>query len=253
MTQPKLSRRQLLTAGTVASAALVTSKLSLAATRCEPDDDKREFDRAKILAFLGSSPLSLPPLPFPYDAFEPVIDAQTVQIHHDRHHAAYFNNLHKLIDNTPLASLSLEQIVLASHDKRKLEDVFHNAAQAWNHNFYWKSLSPTRTTPDGKLQAAIISKFGSIDELTTLLVKTTASQFGSGWGWLVVDGGELAVVKTGNAETPYTLSGQLPLLTIDVWEHAYYLKYQNRRADYLAATVAELLNWTFASSNYARV
>jgi Fe-Mn family superoxide dismutase len=131
--------------------------------------------------------------------------------------------------------------------------VFNNAAQAWNHNFYWNSLSPAAATaPSPKLQAAIERKFGSIDALSKALVATSASQFGSGWGWLVADRGELAVVKTGNAETPFT-AGLAPLLTIDVWEHAYYLDYQNRRPDYLVSTISRHLNWAFASANFERV
>jgi Fe-Mn family superoxide dismutase len=251
MTQSKLSRRQLLAAGSAASAALVMSKLSLAATPSASDAAKPKAET--ILAYLGTSPLSQPALPFPENALEPVISARTIGFHYGKHHKSYFDNLHKLTAGTPLASQSLEQIVLASHGKPELEDVFNNAAQAWNHNFYWKSLSATPTKPDNKLQAAINAKFGSNEALTKLLVSTSASQFGSGWGWLVVDGSELAVVKTSSAETPFTRSGQLPLLTVDVWEHAYYLDYQNRRPDYLAATVGKLLNWSFASSNFARV
>ncbi|WP_415914077.1 superoxide dismutase [Paraburkholderia sp. J12] len=210
-------------------------------------------DDAAILAYLGTSPLTLPELPFAQNALEPVISERTIGIHYGKHHRAYFDNLHKLLDGTPMASLPLEQIVLESHGRADLEDVFNNAAQAWNHNFYWKSLSPVKTAPDEKLQAAIDSKFGSLEALSKQLVTTSASQFGSGWGWLVADRGELAVVKTGNAETPYTRSGQLPLLTVDVWEHAYYLDYQNRRPDYLMATIGQHLNWKFASENYARL
>jgi len=227
------------------------SKLGIAATGTASNAGR--LDNATILSYLGSSPLTLPDLPFEQNALEPAISARTLSFHYGKHHRAYFENLHKLVDGTPLGSLSLEEIVLESHGRADLEDVFNNAAQAWNHNFYWKSLSPTKTAPDERLQAAIVAKFGSVEALSKQLATTAASQFGSGWGWLVVDHGELAVAKTSNGETPYTHSGQLPLLTVDVWEHAYYLDYQNRRPDYLAATISQHLNWNFASANYARV
>ena len=222
-------------------------------TASSPTVDAGRLDNPKILSYLGASPLTLPELPFEQDALEPVISAKTIGFHYGKHHRAYFTNLHKLIDDTPMASLSLEQVVLESHGKVGLEDVFSNSAQAWNHNFYWRSLSPAKTVPDERLQIMIQRKFGSVDALSKQLATTAASQFGSGWGWLVVDRGELAIVKTGNAETPYTSNGQLPLLTIDVWEHAYYLDYQNRRTDYLTATIERHLNWAFASANYARI
>jgi Fe-Mn family superoxide dismutase len=249
MTLPLPSRRQLLAAGSLGSAALILSKLSFAAGTVPDKMDASSAGRT-VPAFLGASPLSLPPLPFAQNALEPVISARTVGFHYGKHHRAYFDNLHKLLAGKGMESASLEQVIIASHDRPEMADIFNNAAQAWNHNFYWKSLSPTTTTPDAKLQAAIELKFGSLDGLAKALVTTSASQFGSGWGWLVADRGELAVVKTGNAETPFT-SGLAPLLTVDVWEHAYYLDYQNRRPDYLNATIAKHLNWTFASENFA--
>ena len=142
-------------------------------------------DRTKILGYLGRSPLTLPDLPFKQDALEPAISARTIGFHYGKHHRAYFDNLHKLIDGTPLASQSLEEVVFASHGRPELEAVFNNAAQAWNHNFYWNSLSPTKTTPDDRLRAAIARKFGSIDALSSMLAMTAAAQFGSGWVWLV--------------------------------------------------------------------
>lgn len=188
----------------------------------------------------------LPDLPYAYEALEPTVSANTLHFHHDKHHAAYVNALNGLLpegDKRPLEAVIRE----AGPGK-----VFNNAAQAWNHNFYWNSLAPEASAPSEKLKAAIERKFGSMEALTKALVATSASQFGSGWGWLVVDGGELAVVKTGNAETPFT-RGAAPLLTVDVWEHAYYLDYQNRRPDYLVATVSRHLNWAFASANFERV
>lgn len=255
MSKTLLSRRQLLASGSLGSAALVMSNLAFAATSSSKTGKAldKKLDEKALLAYLGASPQELPNLPYAQDALEPVISARTIGIHYGKHHQAYFDNLHKLLAGKPLASATLEQLILLSHGKEDMEDVFNNAAQAWNHNFYWKSLSPEQTSPDERLNKAIVSKFGSVDALSKQLVSVSASQFGSGWGWLVVDKGELAVVKTGNAETPFTRSGQLPLLTVDVWEHAYYLDYQNRRPEYLAKTIAQKLNWKFASENYARI
>jgi Fe-Mn family superoxide dismutase len=251
MTQPNTLRRRLLAASALATATLSTVRMTNAQPHANASGNP--YDWAKILGYLSASPLSLPELPFALEALEPAISALAIGVHHDKHHRAYYTNLTRLIQGTPMASQSLEEVVLASHSNPGLEEVFNNAAQAWNHNFYWKSLSPKKTVPDERLNAAIKRRYGSMDQLAKTLVATSASQFGSGWGWLVVDGGELTVVKTGNAETPFTRSGQLPLLTIDVWEHAYYLDYQNRRPDYVAALVSQHLNWTFASTNFARI
>ncbi len=254
MSQTLLSRRQMLASGSLGSAALVMSNLGFAATSSSAaKTSNKKIDEKALLAYLGASPQELPNLPYAQDALEPVISARTVGIHYGKHHQAYFDNLHKLLGGTPLASATLEQLILKSHGREDMEDVFNNAAQAWNHNFYWKSLSPVQTSPDERLNKAIVAKFGSVEAVSKQLMTVAASQFGSGWGWLVVDKGELAVVKTGNAQTPFTRSGQLPLLTVDVWEHAYYLDYQNRRPEYLAKTIAQKLNWAFASENYARI
>ncbi|MCI3204982.1 MULTISPECIES: superoxide dismutase [Pandoraea] len=255
MSQTLLSRRRMLTSGSLGGAALVMSNLAFAQPPSYPPKKSvKKLDEAALLAYLGASPQSLPNLPYAQDALEPVISARTIGIHYGKHHQAYFTNLHKLLADSPLANATLEQLILKSHGREDMEDIFNNAAQAWNHNFYWKSLSPVQTQPDERLAKAIVAKFGSVEALSKQLMSVSASQFGSGWGWLVVDDKhELAVVKTGNAETPFTRSGQLPLLTVDVWEHAYYLDYQNRRPDYLAETIAKKLNWTFASQNYARI
>ncbi|QIE25996.1 hypothetical protein SBC1_47310 (plasmid) [Caballeronia sp. SBC1] len=250
-----ISRRRLIASGTLASAGVALSKFAFGASIQDtsaqsPADAKATL--SIVPAYLGSSPQTLPPLPYAENALEPVISARTIGFHYGKHHRAYFDNLHKLLAGTPLAQASLEQVIMRSHDQPALADVFNNAAQAWNHNFYWNSLSPATTQPSEKLQAAIVRKFGSTEALTKALVTTSASQFGGGWGWLVLDQGELAVVKTSNAETPFT-RGLAPLLTVDVWEHAYYLDYQNRRPDYLVATVSQHLNWAFASANLDRV
>jgi superoxide dismutase, Fe-Mn family len=249
-----ISRRRLIASGSLASVSIALSKLAFGASSQDASAPSAAGAKASlgvVPAYLGSSPQTLPPLPYADNALEPAISARTIGFHYGKHHRAYFDNLHKLLAGTPLAQASLEQVIMQSHDQPALADVFNNAAQAWNHNFYWNSLSPETTQPSEKLQAAIMRKFGSTEALTKALVSTSASQFGSGWGWLVLDQGELAVVKTSNAETPFT-RGLVPLLTVDVWEHAYYLDYQNRRPDYLVATVSRHLNWAFASANLDR-
>jgi Fe-Mn family superoxide dismutase len=255
MLRTLISRRRLIATGILSSAGAVLSRVALGSMT--QDSSVAPQTGAKPIVsvvpdYLGASPQTLPPLPYAEDALEPAISARTVSIHYGKHHRAYFDNLHKLLAGTPLQQASLEQIIIQSHDQPALADVFNNAAQAWNHNFYWDSLTPASPEPSAKLRAAIERKFGSVEALSKALVTTSASQFGSGWGWLVVDRGELAVIKTANAETPIT-RGLVPLLTVDVWEHAYYLDYQNRRPDYLVATVSRHLNWAFASANFARI
>ncbi|WP_205703006.1 superoxide dismutase [Paraburkholderia kururiensis] len=200
----------------------------------------------------GASPQTLPPLPYAENALEPVISAQTVSFHYGKHHRSYFDNLAKLTPNTPFAGQSLEALIVGSYGVPEHEAVFNNAAQAWNHNFYWQSLSPSPTRPSEALNAAIVRDFGSVDQVTSKLAAVSASQFGSGWGWLVAQRGKLAVIKTANADTPLA-HGLVPLLTVDVWEHAYYLQYQNRRPEYLEHVMAKLINWDFASANFARM
>ncbi len=198
---------------------------------------------------VGASPLIQPPLPFAEDALEPNISARTLSFHYGRHQKGYFDNLNKAVAGTPLASLTLEEIIIQTAGVPEKVGVFNNAAQAWNHNFYWKSLTPTPQTPQGPFAGAIERDFGSVDALKKQLAAASATRFGSGWGWLVLDGGKLKVVSTSNADLPF-IHGQTPLLTVDVWEHAYYLDYQNRRADYLAAVLDKVLNWDFARQNF---
>ncbi|MCM2329268.1 MAG: superoxide dismutase, partial [Lysobacter sp.] len=167
-----------------------------------------------------------------------------------KHHKTYVDNLNNLVKGTEFEGKSLEEIVTATAGKADKAPLFNNAAQIWNHDFYWKSLKPNGGgVPTGKVADRINESFGSFDEFKKQLSATTVSQFGSGWGWLVADSaGKLKVVKTGNAEVPMT-QGLKPLLTIDVWEHAYYLDHQNRRADYVNAVIDKLLNWEFAAAN----
>jgi Fe-Mn family superoxide dismutase len=200
---------------------------------------------------IDSSPRVQPPLPFAPNALEPVISARTVDFHYNKHHKSYFTNLDKLVAGTDMAQAPLEDLILASAGHPERKAVFNNSAQAWNHNLYWQSLSPTPTTPSPALAAAVQRDFGSQSALLDELAKTTIGQFGSGWGWLVLDGAKLKVVATSNAENPMT-EGPIPLLVIDVWEHAYYLDDQNRRADYVIAVAKSLLNWNTASQRFSR-
>lgn len=193
---------------------------------------------------------TLPELPYAKTALEPYISATTLEIHHGKHHNAYVVNLNKEIEGTDLAGKTLEEIIRASEGK--LPKVFNNAAQVWNHAFFWHSLTPKNGggKPSGKLLEQIEKDFGSFDKFVEEFKTAATTQFGSGWAWLVEENGTLKVVKTGNAELPLT-KGQKALLTLDVWEHAYYLDYQNRRPDFISTFVEKLANWEFAASNFA--
>ena len=197
----------------------------------------------------AAAPVVLPPLPWADTALAPVISANTIGFHYGKHHQGYVTNLNKLTAGTPLADQSLEQIVRATAGKAEQAAIFNNAAQVWNHTFYWQSLRPNGGgEPPAALKARMEASFGSVEACREELAKAATSQFGSGWAWLVADGDALKVVKTANADTPLT-GAMRPLVTIDVWEHAYYLDYQNRRADYVAAVLAKLINWEFALQN----
>ncbi len=198
--------------------------------------------------------ISLPDLPYALDALEPAISKNTLEFHYGKHHRAYVDNLNKMIAGSDLESKSLEDIILASAQgtDAKAKGIFNNAAQVWNHTFYWNSLTPKGGAPKGDVVKKIEADFGSIDSFKEQFADAAKGQFGSGWAWLVVGkGGKLEIVKTGNAETPI-VDGKTPLLTIDVWEHAYYLDYQNRRPDYVSTVIDKLLNWDFANENLAR-
>ena len=198
-----------------------------------------------------SVPFSLPPLPYADTALEPLISANTLSYHYAKHHKTYVDNLNKLVEGKDLASMSLEEIIMASSGKADMAGVFNNAAQVWNHTFYWNSLKPNGGgKPTGAIAAAIDKDLGGYDKFKADLSAAAVTQFGSGWAWLVSDAGTLKIVKTGNAEVPLT-KGQKPLLTIDVWEHAYYLDYQNLRAKYVETLIDKLLNWDFANHNLA--
>jgi Fe-Mn family superoxide dismutase len=197
----------------------------------------------------AKSPLLLPPLPYAENALEPIISAKTLSFHYGKHHKAYVDNLNKLIIGTDYSDLSLEGIIKDTVGRPEKAAIFNNAAQIWNHTFYWNSLSAKGGgEPPAALKNMIEASFGNVDAFKKELAAAAVSQFGSGWAWLVLADAKLKVIKTANAEDPLT-TGQKPLLTIDVWEHAYYLDYQNRRPDYVNAVLDKLINWEFALQN----
>lgn len=196
--------------------------------------------------------ISLPDLPYAIDALEPHISRTTLETHHGKHHRAYVDNLNKLIAGTDLEGKSLEDIIQASAKDASLKGVFNNSAQVWNHTFYWNSLSPNGGgQPTGAIAERINADFGSFDAFKEKFAAAAATQFGSGWAWLVVENGKLAITQTGNADTPL-VHGQTAILTIDVWEHAYYIDYKNLRPSYISTVIDKLLNWDFANANLAK-
>ena len=198
-------------------------------------------------------PFTLKPLPWAEDALAPTISARTISFHYHKHHKAYVDKLNKLVENTRYAGMPLEQIVQATASGKDAKDkqIFNNAGQVWNHDFFWRSLTPKGGRPSGKLQDAIARDFGSVDGLMEQLAEAGQTQFGSGWAWLCSHNGKLTVEKTPNAENPMA-KGINCLLTVDVWEHAYYLDYQNERPRYLQEVLGKLLNWNFAAENLDR-
>ena len=227
----------------------------------DPSHGRRDFFSAALgaMALMATGGVSravraatqiiLPPLPYSENALEPVISANTLGFHYGKHHRSYVDNLNRLIPGTEFADATLEQIVVGAAGKADRAAIFNNAAQAWNHTFYWNSMKPKGGgEPPAALKQKIEASFGSLDACKKELATAATTQFGSGWAWLVQDSGKLKVVKTGNAEVPLT-QGMKPLLTIDVWEHAYYLDYQNRRGDYVNAVLDKLINWQFAADN----
>ena len=193
---------------------------------------------------------TLPELPYAKDALAPVISAETIEYHYGKHHQAYVNNLNNLIPGTKYESLSLEETVKASHGALSEKPVFNNSAQVWNHTFFWNSLKPQGGgNPSGAVAGAIDQAFGSFADFKTKFSEAAAGQFGSGWAWLVKGAdGALAIETTANAETPFAVGKQC-LLTIDVWEHAYYIDYRNARPKFIEAWW-NLVNWDFANKNF---
>jgi Fe-Mn family superoxide dismutase len=185
----------------------------------------------------------LPPLPYPEDALAPVISPETLSLHHGKHHKKYVDTMNELLKQERVAGSTLEEVVRGSQGK-----LFNNAAQAWNHDFYWKSLSPKKARPSGALLKRLEADFGSFDRFAETFAAAANAQFASGWAWLVEQNGKLQVVTTSNADTPMA-RGIRCLLTVDVWEHAYYVDYRNQRDRYLSAVIGERLNWEFAEKN----
>jgi Fe-Mn family superoxide dismutase len=185
----------------------------------------------------------LPALPYAEDALAPVVSAQTLALHHGKHHRKYVDTMNQLLQKEQVRGSTLEDVVRAAKGK-----LFNNAAQAWNHEFYWHCLTPKKTRPSAALARRIDADFGSYDQFADKLAQAANDQFGSGWAWLIEDGGRLAITTTANADTPMA-HGKKCLLAIDVWEHAYYLDYRNQRERYLSALIGERLNWEFAERN----
>lgn len=192
---------------------------------------------------------TLPELPYAQNALEPHISANTLSFHYGKHHQAYVTNLNNLVKDTDLAKLSLEDVIKKTAGDSTKAGVFNNAAQVWNHTFYWNSMKPNGGgAPTGKIADKINADFGSYDKFKEEFKNAGATQFGSGWAWLVLDGGKLKVTKTPNADLPM-VHNQTALITMDVWEHAYYLDFQNRRPDYITTFLDKLVNWDFANKN----
>jgi len=258
-----INRRQFL-AGAMAGSALITAgavgtpSLLHAASGSKVPGEPAETYHLLYKTPWGTpgdsekAPFSLPPLPFAQDALAPYVSAETMSFHYGKHHQGYINKLNARIENTGYAGRSLEQIIqwTAGEKDDERTAIFNNAAQAWNHAFYWQGMTPEGGgTPPEDLLKKIESDFGSFENFRTAFKTAAATQFGSGWAWLVMNEGALRVEKTANADTPLA-HGRIPLLTIDVWEHAYYLDYKNRRGDYIAAWLDHLVNWAFAADNY---
>ncbi|MCB2187124.1 MAG: superoxide dismutase [Deltaproteobacteria bacterium] len=227
-----LTRREFVTAAAVAAGA---AALSLAGAPAQA-------------APAMSEEVVLPPLPWKENALEPIISARTISFHYGKHHAGYVKNTNKLLASSPLKGLPLPEIIAKTYDKQDQVDLFNNAAQVWNHTFYWNSLSPVPGEPNADFMAKVKESFGSLPVLKATIQQAAARRFGSGWAWVVLVDGKLKVWNTANADTPLA-HGAKPLLTVDVWEHAYYLDYQNRRGDYVKGVLDHLANWGFASQN----
>lgn len=240
----RMSRRQLLAGTAVVSASLA---LSGRAAGAKPEARSAPKPEAKPAA---KGPFVLPPLPYSPGALAPVISARTLSFHHGKHHLAYVEKANELVAGSDLASKPVEEIIRAAAADPSRSALFNNAAQAWNHTFYWNSMKPKGGgAPTGALLERVKKDFGSVEDLKKQLTEAATTQFGSGWAWLVAEGDKLKVVKTSNADTPIARPGMKPLLTVDVWEHAYYLDWQNKRKDYVQGFLDKLVDWEFAAKN----
>ena len=191
-------------------------------------------------------PFKLPPLPWAENALEPVISARTIGLHHGKHHAAYVKKLNELVAGTRFADMPLEQVIAASVGGEETQKIFNNAAQAWNHAFFWKCLKPGGGEPGRAIARRIDESFGGYAQFKEQFSKAAVDDFGSGWAWLVARGDKLEILATSNAANPLTM-GATPLLALDVWEHSYYLDYENRRPEFVDAVTGKLFNWDFAA------
>ncbi len=193
---------------------------------------------------------TLPPLPYAEDALEPAISARTLSFHHGKHHKAYVDKANAAIESTPMAAMSEIEVIRRAKSEGN-QSLFNNAAQAWNHEFLWNSYSPDGGgAPTGALKEAIDRDLGGIDTFAEAFTKEATGHFASGWAWLVRSGSALKIVSTHDADTALVHEGLTPLLVLDLWEHAYYLDYQNARPDYVKAYLSKLINWDFAAANY---
>jgi Fe-Mn family superoxide dismutase len=193
-------------------------------------------------------PILFPDLPYPKDALEPFISAKTLEFHHGKHHRAYVDNANKMIAGTPLENEDVTTIIKRTFGDQSKAGIFNNVAQAWNHSFFWQCMKKGGgKQPSGEIAKRIQSDLGGYDKFAEDFKNAGVTQFGSGWAWLILDGGRLKIVKTSNAENTLA-EGKTPLLGVDVWEHAYYLDYQNRRPDFLTAFIENLINWDFVNS-----
>jgi Fe-Mn family superoxide dismutase len=228
-----LTRREFVKAALAGTAALAVSSAGIPSTAWAQ----------------RTSPFGVPSLPYAEDALAPVISARTVSFHYGKHHLGYLYTLNDLVQNTAYEKMSLEEIIKKTAGVSGKSPVFNAAAQVWNHTFYWNGMKPAGGgKPGGEIGKRIEKNFGNYENLRKEFVSAALGQFGSGWAWLATDGKMLKVLKTPNAENPIT-QGLKPLLTIDVWEHAYYLDYQNRRKDFLEASLDKLVNWAFVEKN----
>lgn len=194
-------------------------------------------------------PFVLPELPFGKNELEPAMSANTLSYHHGKHHQAYVDNLNKLVEGSSLAAMSLEDVIKAVVGDSAKAGIFNNGAQVWNHTFFWNCMKPSGGgLPSGAIAGLLNKNFGSYESFAQQFTQAGVTQFGSGWAWLVLIDDKLEVMKTSNADTPIA-HGIKPLLTVDVWEHAYYLDYQNRRADFISAFLEKLVNWDFVNAN----
>ena len=232
----QMSKRNFIKATLLSSASvLVSCKLNFA--------NKSKTFGEKNMSF------ELPALPYARNALAPYISENTINFHYGKHHQAYVTNLNNLVASTDLAEKSLEEIIKISATDKTKAGIFNNSAQVWNHIFYWNSMKPNGGgKPVGEVLAKIEADFGSYENFVTEFKNAGATQFGSGWAWLVLDEGKLKITKTGNAETPLTTSAK-PLMTMDVWEHAYYLDFQNARPTYIDTFLNHLVNWDFVAAN----